>query len=360
MPAVPQTWGAVGEAPQIRRLFAAAVASSCAAGGGKLAISGQYSVHDLTIPCGVVYLDGAGIGGNNLAPGGQPISGLSGAVFACRAMVNFCIQFKRNPYPAARMMVGGGISGMQLRGPNKAGSQITIDVNQVAVASIHDNQLLNMPNGIRVNCSFGAVVAVNSIRGTYGNAIEETGNMSGFNSAGGLCNLADCSTRTDLTRIRHNNGFMQASGTVLYVHDATFTTYPEHNEFEGGAPGLKVRCAPGQPHIGYCPEQIICDDFETEYSAAPYDVQDFGYFKCLMCYGAGASFQQTANVITASLVNYAAEKGSGGAVTLIGCLFYNAGKSCIYLRVDDTILSGDCVTDCSGSAPGVYAGTRVC
>jgi len=60
------------------------------------------------------------------------------------------------------------------------------------------------------------------------------------------------------------------------------------------------------------------------------------------------------------LVNYAEEKGSGGAVTLIGCLFYNSGKSCIYLRVDDTILSGDCVTDCSGSASDVYAGTRVC
>jgi hypothetical protein len=370
VPAVPQTWGAVaGSASDQTPYFAAALASLCAAGGGRLAISGPYPVHDLTIPCGGVYLDGAGIGGSNLAPGGQPLSGLAGALFDCRAMINFCVQFKPNPYPAPRMMVGGGVSGITMRGPCsqnadhdswgcKGAPQVAIDVNQVSGIQIRNNLLLNMPNAVRVNSSFASVIEDNGIRGTYGNAIEVSGDMSGFNSAGGPCNLADCSTRTDLTRIRNNNGFMQATGTVLYIHDAAFTTYPENNEFEGGAGGLKVRCAPGQPHLGYCPQQIIAAKFETEYSAAPYDLQDFSYFKCLFCYGAGAGFQATPNVVAASLVNYAQGKGAGGSVVLIGGLFYNAGKSCLNLMVDDTVLMGNSITDCSGSAPGVYAGVE--
>ena len=67
------------------------------------------------------------------------------------------------------------------------------------------------------------------------------------------------------------------------VHADLDPVIPQH--VGKGGSSLKIRCAPGKPDISWCPQQILINAFNVEYSVSPVDLQDFTYFRCQLLYG---------------------------------------------------------------------------
>lgn len=335
--------------------FQAAVTAGCASTAGVLTQpSGKWKYHDITVPCEGLHIVGAsyGNGGRN-AFGDQ-----AGTWVDCSGMVSNCIKFAPADYPLGHGLRGGSVEKIGFSGGG-AGAGYVVNFTQVTGCYARDLSFWSPPNAILVNAANGCVLSNIQSWENTGNLIEITGNLNGKNNAltqPCTANIGDCLTRTDFITLDHVTGENAPTGTSVYIHDQVFTVNMNDVGVEGGTYGLKVRCAGGVA-VGLtgCPQQIEAKNFQTEFSLHPYDLQDFTWFKCVHCYGAGitgavpfsgASFTQ--NVVTAGLANYPIIAGGGGGIMIQDSQFFGSSGSCLFFNVTDTKVSGSDIVGCSG------------
>jgi hypothetical protein len=322
-----------------RMIDARCHASGNRSGGVVYLWPGHWRFHDITVRCDSVHIVGAGVGDDSLGANAQ------GTVVDCSAMTNHCIQFVPANFPGRYRMRGGSVQGIRFY--NDGGVGTIIDINQVTNGYVRDVTMWKPPNGIRIFGSYAITLRDIEQDGVSGSAYEITGDNTGKRSNGDHCSL-DCSTRTDWVILDGLTGSGFPSNVFLYIHDMAFTIYGHAVQQENGGTGLKVRCAPGKPDISWCPQQILMNGFNVEYAAAPVDVEDFTYFRCVTCYMAGNP-SATKNVVRASLQHYQQQGGAGGGVSIVDSEIYGANGSCVWFDVTDTTIIGSQINGCNGS-----------
>lgn len=354
----PLVWGASKAGIESSAAVQKAVDYLCRVSkGGVLRLpAGSYRFAEINVTC-ALHLAGDGEGGEwTISP--ETALGADGAtVVNCTSMSAYCIRWTPAVYPNRYRLAGGSVE--DVRFVNSGGSGVVLDFRQVGGGYVHNVTSENAPNFIRINAGQGFHIANIRPRGTIGNSVEVTGDMTGFDSAGSACsNPGDCSTRSDLIWINQMYGHQTyRSGTAVWLHDMAYTTVGTNIAMEGGDYGLRVSCSAGKPSGAYCPQQINFADFETEFSVHPYYLTDFTVWRCDRCYGAGESATTTENVVYAAELNYPQASGAIGGVFISNSQFFAAANSCVYLGVSDTSLTANSIAHCNGSA-GEFAGIQ--
>jgi hypothetical protein len=322
----------------------AMVEASCRAGnprGGGLILlpAGHWRLHDITVHCDGVHIKGTGSGNNSVSRDAQATT------VDCKGMIDHCIQFIPEGFPAQRRMRGGSVEG--LRFVNSSTSGRTLDFVQVEDGYGRDISMWEPRNGIRL---YGVLTFnLTHVRqwGATGAQYEIMGDLSGKASNGAHCSLGDCSTRTDWVYLEDLYSTARSSSDFLYIHDQAFTIEGNRIASENGRTGLKVRCAAGRPNLSYCPQHIVMTGFTVEYPISPVDLSDFTWFRCASCYIAGAG-RETNHVVGAQLTKYSQGiDGAGGGVTLTDSQIYGAGGSCVYTEVSDVTITGSQIYGCN-------------
>lgn len=323
-----------------------AVNAICAAGGIVQFPAGTFKIHDITAAtCNGIHFIGSGKGGTPLGDGGVQI-GETATVLDCSAMSDHCIQIGPNSAtPSATRYVGGSIENLSTY--NAGGSGVVFRIHQQFAGHIARVWMETPPHSLEFYGNENVDTSWVDIRNnTADPAIEVWGDLNGKASNGTACVLGDCSTRQDITTFNHINGY-GPNAYLFYVHDQTFGTNGSFGTWEGGLGGFKVRCAPGKPNLGYCPQQFHWFDFENEYGTLPLDLQDFSVFSCETCYFAGIGGGGSAHVGVATLTNYSQSGGGGGSFILKDTTVYGANGSCLVLSVTDVELLGDKIFGCN-------------
>lgn len=352
--------GSVDDTPLIQNAVNALCARTPGEGGTLYFPAGKYNISasvGVSIPCGGLYLRGAGWGWGS---GNLPMQGT--ALIATGTGAANLLAFMAPINATDSYWYGGGVSDMTiLVGNNTLPSTKTgaaIYLQHCELCRIHDVQIRQPYIGIEVFSGYQ-----NNLDHVYiAQMNRDATGIYAHGSDSGCTDISNCATRNDVVNITDTRIDTQTAPAAGYksigIHLADFmaTTWIRHTTIEQSVIGVQIDCVDSQS-ADACPQFIHADRLEVEVNALNNQgassaiwADNFVHLECNSCQLYG--FNQPYNIVYLDGSRFT---GVGHAEFLSGKM-EGAYKACLQTSVQDTKVIGGDIIGCghSGASADEY------
>ncbi|RFD20640.1 hypothetical protein DY926_04930 [Komagataeibacter melaceti] len=352
--------GNIDDTPLIQNAVNALCARAQGKGGTLYFPAGQYNISasvGVSIPCGGVYLRGAGWGW-----GSGNLANTATSIIATGTGSANLISFDAPVNANDLYWYGGGISDLGIimnnRGMPSTQTGAAVYIQHCQLCRVHDVEIFYPYVGVEVFSGVHNSIDHVSIKQI---ALDGVG-IWGHGSDSGCSTISNCPTRADVLNVSDGRidsqlpNATQGAGIGIKLTDFMAAAWIRHTTIEQTNIGVYIAC-PNSSGIGACPQFIHGDRLEIEVNAMGKQdtssailADNFVHLECNSCQLYGFNQPYAIVYLTASRFS-----GAGHAEFLSGKM-EGSYKACLQTFVQDTKVIGGDIIGCghSGAAADEY------